>query len=64
MLRPIVVRDGSGAAHTNHATEMPNASPTQRTQHEKQAQAFEEGLAALAKQALQNDPEAAAQLKR
>lgn len=29
-----------------------------------QAKAFEEGLAALAKQALQNDPEAAAQLKR
>lgn len=29
-----------------------------------QARAFEEGLAALAKQALQNDPEAAAQLRR
>ncbi|KAI8477243.1 MAG: hypothetical protein J3K34DRAFT_107391 [Monoraphidium minutum] len=29
-----------------------------------QAKAFEEGLAALAKQALQNDPEAAAQLRR
>lgn len=30
----------------------------------QQAKAFEEGLAALAKQALQNDPEAAAQLRR
>jgi hypothetical protein len=29
-----------------------------------QAKAFEDGLAALARQALQNDPEAAAQLKR
>ncbi|GBF94357.1 hypothetical protein Rsub_06979 [Raphidocelis subcapitata] len=40
------------------------ASSGQDAQQLDQAKAFEEGLAALAKQALQNDPEAAAQLKR